>query len=1416
MLRADVLISSFMANPDGDDQTYEYVELMSTEDIDFSETPYTIIFCNNGSIVEPHGWTTGSTLTYAIELKEGKVSRRQSFLVGGPDPRVNGEDSDGISFLNWLVNIDYNTEDGAGGIGLNRQKKFGLIGNGGPAADGIAVFSSLASEISEVTKPQDCIFYGDSIGKSSLYGYMLPDGNLLSDSSSFFKAGKSGRLYKLSGYYDYISDQWIGSRKLVEVKVKSEKDIFSLIQLVPEIFDLSVNENICNNSVSWNANLNDTCEYIVFLSKSDTALVYPDNGLKYSAHLTYGKGDKIKNSNWFAVYSGKEKGCNLSLDSGDYSIMVLPIKENYSYYDSVLISLVRSYQTLNFSVKEDFPQIKDTLSCFFESSDVFLSPSYFGEETDSWHFLGMETTHYECPTEDSIYSNKIYMKDLCGADTSISVNVLFHRKINPSFHKCPIDTSYTIYTIQDSLSFNVPNVDNVSNCSSMVFYLKNENDSLLAHYSIHDSAKVVDVRNFGLGRFTGIFKINNQRGLLYDSCSFQFYVNSEKPRVYCISDTLLESSQDSFMIPEPYIHGGNLKRLDTHGNYLNLIQGDSVVILYVARNDFGLESDTCSYYIKVKDSIKKEKERPVLFCDLHDTIVYVPITDFSAFDIRRPSSPDGKVYGLYSEEDFVNFQNGDSLYVSFVATDSLGFGLNSDTCGYWLFAIDSTIYERTEPYVPQIKCVSDTTIYLTVFGAYMPVWPTSPDGIVERLDRHGDTLTLQDGDSLYFSFVAKDTLDLNNYSDTCGYWVYAKDTTEQVHKIEPYVPQIECVNDTTIYLTVFGATYRPLWPTSPDGKVERLDRQGDELTLQDGDSLYFSFVAKDTLGLNNYSDTCGYWVYAKDTTEQVHKKDPYTPHIECMGDTTIYLSVLSATYRPVWPTSHDGIVERLDHQGDTLTLQDGDSLCFIFVAKDTLGLNNYSDTCGYWVFAKDTMALDPSDKIKPYVPNITCLSDTTLNMTSLTIDYKLQYPTSSDGKVNRLDGNGDVLHLEAGDSALVTFIAEDTIGYGLYSDTCSYWIKTKYTKRPTLLCLNSDTVLVLSVLLEDFYPRWPESPDGEVVRLDPNGELLSLADGDSVQLSFVAIDSFGNRSDTCSYKVIAIDTFAHVLGDNLPIISCLEDTIIVLDSSSCSVVFEPRWPMAQNGEIEMIEGNANPVVLKEGDSFKYSFVAKNNTYTSDVCSYWVKVVDYYEPYFIDCPKDESYRLSSNRNDTILEFKVPRFNAKECDSLIVWCDLYKDEIKQNRVRLGSNEPFHCPIGIGTYRVDYHLSNGDNNIVDDCSRFLYVEKKNTEESDSLPLKIEEENTIGNLLTPNGDGVNDYFVIKNVEKYLDNELFVYDRLGSLVYHSRSYENDWNGTNESSRSLNRRSLLPVGTYFYLFTNENKRVFSGFIELAY
>jgi len=63
--------------------------------------------------------------------------------------------------------------------------------------------------------------------------------------------------------------------------------------------------------------------------------------------------------------------------------------------------------------------------------------------------------------------------------------------------------------------------------------------------------------------------------------------------------------------------------------------------------------------------------------------------------------------------------------------------------------------------------------------------------------------------------------------------------------------------------------------------------------------------------------------------------------------------------------------------------------------------------------------------------------------------------------------------------------------------------------------------------------------------------------------------------------------------------------------------------------------------------------------------------------------------------------------------------------------------------------------------------------------------------NGLSPNGDGLNDYFVIHGLESYPDNELTVYNRWGNLVYSKSEYKNDWDG-----RSRNG-DFLPEATYF-------------------
>jgi large repetitive protein len=67
------------------------------------------------------------------------------------------------------------------------------------------------------------------------------------------------------------------------------------------------------------------------------------------------------------------------------------------------------------------------------------------------------------------------------------------------------------------------------------------------------------------------------------------------------------------------------------------------------------------------------------------------------------------------------------------------------------------------------------------------------------------------------------------------------------------------------------------------------------------------------------------------------------------------------------------------------------------------------------------------------------------------------------------------------------------------------------------------------------------------------------------------------------------------------------------------------------------------------------------------------------------------------------------------------------------------------------------------------------------------------IPNLVTPNGDGDNDSFYIPCADSYPESELTVYNRLGSQVYNTRNYKNDWQGTYNGE-------LLPAGTYYYTY----------------
>ena len=83
------------------------------------------------------------------------------------------------------------------------------------------------------------------------------------------------------------------------------------------------------------------------------------------------------------------------------------------------------------------------------------------------------------------------------------------------------------------------------------------------------------------------------------------------------------------------------------------------------------------------------------------------------------------------------------------------------------------------------------------------------------------------------------------------------------------------------------------------------------------------------------------------------------------------------------------------------------------------------------------------------------------------------------------------------------------------------------------------------------------------------------------------------------------------------------------------------------------------------------------------------------------------------------------------------------------------------------------------------------------------------IPNVITPNDDGDNDYFITNYAQLYSDVHLIVFNRWGRKVYETTSYQNDWNGLNNSGKPL------ADGTYFYVLTyNSNSENITGNINI--
>lgn len=81
------------------------------------------------------------------------------------------------------------------------------------------------------------------------------------------------------------------------------------------------------------------------------------------------------------------------------------------------------------------------------------------------------------------------------------------------------------------------------------------------------------------------------------------------------------------------------------------------------------------------------------------------------------------------------------------------------------------------------------------------------------------------------------------------------------------------------------------------------------------------------------------------------------------------------------------------------------------------------------------------------------------------------------------------------------------------------------------------------------------------------------------------------------------------------------------------------------------------------------------------------------------------------------------------------------------------------------------------------------------------------IPNVVTANGDGVNDLFIVEGLKP--NTSLVIFNRWGNIVLETDNYLNDWNGDD-----LNGFRLLD-GVYTYILTPENDQPKHGFVHLV-
>ncbi|MEQ8358247.1 MAG: LamG-like jellyroll fold domain-containing protein [Cytophagales bacterium] len=868
----------------------------------------------------------------------------------------------------------------------------------------------------------------------------------------------------------------------------------------------------------------------------------------------------------------------------------------------------------------------------------------------------------------------------------------------------------------------------------------------------------------------------------------QIYVNAGSDIDICGSDTV----PIGFNNNQAYSYTWN----STNGLFNSLI--DSTVF---SLDNFTDTLKSFEYFLKATFDGCEESDsilidvRPKPFDDLSGPNIVCPGVDSAEYFVGRPFT--NYSYSWFIDGGNISVNNNDSVIVAWDSTNfnafvghypTNPFGCVGDTF-IWNVRINPLLIPEidvdTLRYCERDKNVQDYNILYPIVNSNY-TWFVEGGQI---LNGQGTDQVSVAWDSLGFGQIWVAEENITNIDSCFG----TSDTLNIEVLPDPVLDSIRgpidlCdFGDTLDYTTLSTLTGITYWFSDSVSQIVG-SNQGDTIqitTTADGD---FTITSYSLSSEGCYSDTI---------SQQVNVRYFQIPEIEidtgkiCFWDSTDFTFRIKDRYDSSdyqWTSNHGQIVQGQGDSEMTLRVYQPDTVQ-IYVTE----LNNaVEDTC-YGI--SDTIEIyfypRPERNLNISGPDTLCFSQDCAWYKYPGWDNSSFYWSTNAGVCNTMVSY-DSIELGFPNTGNYYLSVVETSEYDCVGDTVECVMEV-FPNPQTSISFN-DSIICPSDKLNRIYQadgfdfsEFSWDIKGGIINFGQGSDIISVNWEDTADLYLSVFEtSFADCSnDTIEFPIYTDNMRADlfVLGYD----STFSD--FTLRGNSNSVDFN------ENQELYLLAGESIPEYLSKT-------IIENGEEVFILDSIFGSNVYYYQYSGVNACGDTLYSkthnnilLKANAEEELNYFEF-EWNPYEAWNGDVVYQLYEFLNKDNSVLIEE-----------TSENQYEFENADK-FFEHC---FYVLAENTEQpelisrSNLVCLEFLRKLKLPDVVTANGDGYNDKFVIENIHLYPEHRLEIYNRSGRPVFNSDNYQNDWPSVD-----------LASGVYYYQFKVKGnyKEEFGGYIHL--